>query len=131
MGDKIIRYQFDRQCNCMCDVIADKEGEFVGYDDYEALQAECNQFSETWDKQQASIKSLQAKLAEAERWDEIESRVNERLQAEVERYRDAIQATIDDLLIRGEVDSQGCRVVNLSASTWEKLNDSLEPTEKE
>jgi phage shock protein A len=29
----------------------------------ESLQAECNQFSETWDKQQASIKSLQADVA--------------------------------------------------------------------
>ena len=46
MGDKIIRYQFERQCNCMCDVIADKEGEFVGYDDYESLQADVERYRE-------------------------------------------------------------------------------------
>ncbi len=37
-----------------------------------------------------------------------------------------IQDTIDDLLIRGEIEEDGRRVVNLSASTWIKLNESLD-----
>jgi hypothetical protein len=35
--------------------------------------------------------SLQAKLTEAERWDEVESRENERLQAEVDRLTASLQ----------------------------------------
>jgi hypothetical protein len=83
---------------------------------------------------QDDVDRLTAKLKQRDFQDEVleeTGRLLDKSRAEVKRYRDAIQATIDDLLIRGEVDSQGCRVVNLSASTWEKLNDSLEQTEKD
>ena len=47
----------------------------------------------------------------------------------IEALEDVIQLTIDDLLIRGEVGRKGERVVNLSASVWDRLNDAVENKE--
>ena len=47
----------------------------------------------------------------------------------IEALEDVIQLTIDDLLMRGEVGRKGERVVNLSASVWDRLNDAVENKE--
>ena len=51
----------------------------------------------------------------------------EELAKRITELEEAIRETIADLCLRGEVDSDGRGVVNLSASTWNKLNDAIKP----
>jgi hypothetical protein len=48
----------------------------------------------------------------------------------VEQLEAVIKETIDDLLVRGDIGRRGERVVNLSASVWERLNDAVVPSQE-
>ena len=48
------------------------------------------------------------------------------LQAEVDALTKVMEAARDDLLMRGDIDSQGCRVVNMSATTWDNFCDAID-----
>jgi len=51
---------------------------------------------------------------------------SEKLEAKVEELTKVMEAARDDLLMRGDIDSQGCRVVNMSATTWSKFCDAID-----
>ena len=48
------------------------------------------------------------------------------LEAKVEALTKVMEAARDDLLIRGDIDSKGCRVVNMSATTWDNFCEALD-----
>ena len=48
------------------------------------------------------------------------------LKAKVEELTKVMEAARDDLLIRGDIDSQGCRVVNMSATTWSNFCEAID-----
>jgi len=48
------------------------------------------------------------------------------LQTKVYEMIKVMEAARDDLLMRGDIDSQGCRVVNMSATTWNNFCDAID-----
>ena len=55
---------------------------------------------------------------------------NERLQAQVVELVAVAVSVRDDLLLRSEIDSDGTRCVNLSASKWSSFCDVIDETAK-
>jgi len=48
------------------------------------------------------------------------------MQTKVYEMIKVMEAARDDLLMRGDNDSQGCRVVNMSATTWNNFCDAID-----
>ena len=48
------------------------------------------------------------------------------MQAKVYEMIKVMEAARDDLLMRGDIDSQGCRVVNMSATTWNNFCGAID-----
>ena len=68
---------------------------------------------------QGKINTLYAALT-------LSNEANRQLETKVEELTKVMEAARDDLLIRGDIDSQGCRVVNMSATTWSNFCEAID-----
>ena len=48
------------------------------------------------------------------------------MQQKVKELTKVMEAARDDLLMRGDIDSKGCRVVNMSATTWDNFCNAID-----